>query len=233
MSIDLRYRLWMHSLKVLGTALLHTGYRLRIEGAHNVPEDGGVLVVSNHVSFHDWLFLGVAMPRPPRFVMHQHHHQYPLLRAFFDASRVIPIAPKKEDGAQLARALDAIDEALENGELVVLFPEGTMTPNGELSPFRPGLERILKRRSVPVVPVGITGLFGSWFSRAHGAPMTGRPKRFRAKVTLTIGAPLTWTADELASRRSLRDVSSTLRGAIEKLLGRSSPPEAATLAHAA
>jgi 1-acyl-sn-glycerol-3-phosphate acyltransferase len=180
----------MRSLRALGSVLLHAGYRLDVDGAEHVPETGGVLVVSNHVSFHDWLFVGVALRRPPRFVMHQHHFQYPLLRACCGASRVIPIAPRKEDAAALDRALEAIDLALVRGELVVIFPEGTMSPDGSLSPFRPGFERIVARRPVPVVPIGIAGLFGSWFSRARGAPMQGRPQRFRAPVSVRIGRPI-------------------------------------------
>lgn len=214
MTHDPFYRTWMRGLRLMGRALLHTGYRLRIEGADHVPERGGVLVVANHVTFHDWLFVGVAMKRPPRFVMHQHHWQYPLLRAFFEASRVIPIAPRKQDPDVLDRALRSIDEALGNGELVVLFPEGTMTPNGQLSPFRPGLDRIVAKRQVPVVPVGISGLFGSFFSRANGAPMRGLPRRFRAPVTVRIGAPLAPADGSHASVCSLTDAA---RAAIAQL----------------
>ncbi|MFO0715164.1 MAG: 1-acyl-sn-glycerol-3-phosphate acyltransferase [Sandaracinus sp.] len=187
---DLGYRLWMFFLRWLGRALLHTGYRLRVEGTEHVPREGGVLVVSNHTAFHDWLFVGAALARPPRFVMHQHHHQYPLLRAFFGASRVIPIAPKKEDPARLAEAMASIERALHDGELVVIFPEGTMSPDGRLSPIRPGFERIVKTTPVPTVPVAVSGLFGSSFSRAYGAPMSRYSGRFRAPVTVRFGAPL-------------------------------------------
>lgn len=205
---DVCYRLWMRGLRALGSMLLHGGYRLEIEGAEHVPAAGGVLCVSNHVSFHDWLFVGVALRRPPRFVMHRHHFRYPALRAFFRASRVIPIAPRKEDPAALERALQAIDDALGRGELVVLFPEGTMSPDGALSPFRPGLERIVLRRPVPVVPIGICGLFGSFFSRAHGAPMSGWPARLRAPVTVRIGRPIAPARADVA----------TVRAQIERLL---------------
>jgi 1-acyl-sn-glycerol-3-phosphate acyltransferase len=187
---DLGYRLWMTTLRWLGRVLLHLGYRLRVEGTEHVPREGGVLVVSNHTAFHDWLFVGAALDRPPRFVMHQHHHQYPLLRAFFGASRVIPIAPKKEDPSRLAEAMEAIDRALRAGELVVIFPEGTMSPDGRLSPIRPGFERIVERTPVPTVPVAVSGLFGSSFSRAHGAPMSRWSGRVRAAVTVRFGAPL-------------------------------------------
>lgn len=187
---DLGYRLWMTTLRWLGRVLLHLGYRLRVEGTEHVPREGGVLVVSNHTAFHDWLFVGAALDRPPRFVMHQHHHQYPLLRAFFGASRVIPIAPKKEDPTRLAEAMAAIDRALADGELVVIFPEGTMSPDGRLSPIRPGFERIVEKTPVPTVPVAVSGLFGSSFSRAHGAPMSRWSGRVRAPVTVRFGAPL-------------------------------------------
>lgn len=187
---NVRYALWMKSLQTLGKALLHLGYRYEARGQEHIPNAGGALIVSNHVSFHDWLFIGATLPRPPRFVMHQHHHQYPLLRAFFDASRVIPIAPKKQDPARLEAAMEAIDQALAAGEVVVIFPEGNMTPDGHLQAFRPGLERIVQKRPVPVIPIGITGLFGSFFSKAYGEPMTRRPQRFRAHVKVEIGAPI-------------------------------------------
>ena len=130
---DLRYRLWMRSLRLLGRGLLSAAYQLHIEGVEHVPRSGGTLVVSNHVSFHDWLFVGAALNRPPRFVMHQHHFQYPALRAFFGASRVIPIAPKKQDPARLEAAFAAIDQALANGELVVIFPDGAAQSRTEWS----------------------------------------------------------------------------------------------------
>ncbi|MBX3269589.1 MAG: 1-acyl-sn-glycerol-3-phosphate acyltransferase [Sandaracinaceae bacterium] len=199
---DLPYRLWMATLRALLRVLLHGGYRLSIEGAARVPREGGVLVVANHVAFHDWMFVGAALGRPPRFVMHQHHFQYRLLRMFFEACRVIPIAPRKEDPSRLDAALDAIERALAAGELVVIFPEGNMSPDGRLHALRPGLERIVARCPVPVVPIGIAGLFGSWLSRAHGAPMSGRPRRLRARVRVRFGEPIAPARVSLASVRA-------------------------------
>jgi 1-acyl-sn-glycerol-3-phosphate acyltransferase len=199
---ELRYQAWMRTLRVLIGTLLRMGYRLRIEGAEHVPREGGVLVVSNHTAFHDWMFVGAALARPPRFVMHQHHFQYPALRAFFGASRVIPIAPRKQDPARLDAAMAAIDAALAAGELVVIFPEGTMTPDGRLSPLRPGFERIATRRAVPVVPVAVRGLFGSCMSRAHGEPMSSWPRRFRAPVVVRFGPPLAPEHVDVATLRA-------------------------------
>jgi 1-acyl-sn-glycerol-3-phosphate acyltransferase len=206
---EIRYALWMKSLQTLGKALLHLGYRYEAHGTEHIPKEGGALIVSNHVSFHDWLFIGATLPRKPRFVMHQHHHQYPLLRAFFDASRVIPIAPKKQDPARLEAAMEAIDQALANGEVVVIFPEGNMTPDGHLQAFRPGLERIVQKRPVPVIPIGISGLFGSFFSKAHGEPMSGKPQRFRAPVRVEIGAPI---APHVATAELVKERIATMIG---------------------
>ena len=223
-SHDLRYRVWMDSLRIVGHGLLSAAYRFRIEGREHLPARGPALVVQNHVAFHDWLVVGVALGRPVRFVMHQHHFKYPALRAFFEASRVIPIAPRKEDSSRRDAALDAIDEALADGELVVLCPEGTMTPDGELGVFRPGIERILARRPVPVIPVGITGLWGSTFSRAHGAPMSRFSGRLHEPVTVRIGAPIA-PADASLAR---------CRDAVAALIGVSTAPAAvrATTQHA-
>lgn len=204
---DPTHRAWMRGLHALASVLLRTAYRLRVEGESNLPREGGVLVVANHTAFHDFLFVGVALSRPVRFVMHEHHFRYAPLRAFFEASRVIPIAPAKQSPLRLAAAMDAIDDALARGEVVVIFPEGRMSDDGRMNELRPGLERIVARRPVPVVPVAVSGLFGSWMSRAHGEPMSGRPRRFRARVTVRIGRPLPASAVSVpAVRRGLEAV---------------------------
>jgi 1-acyl-sn-glycerol-3-phosphate acyltransferase len=178
------------ALRVVAKGMLGSAYRLHVRGISNVPSEGPALVVYNHVAFHDWLFVASAMPRLPRFVMHQAHWKVPALRWFFDLYRVIPIATRKEDPARLDRAMELIDEALAAGELVAMTPEGTMTPDGELSEFRPGVERILARRPVPVVPIAIRGLWGSFFSRKNGEPMKKLPRRVRAPVELVAAPPI-------------------------------------------
>lgn len=190
--------------------LLDRAYAFETSRLSNVPSDGAAVLVCNHVSFIDWLFLGVALPRVPRFVMHHHHWKMPALRWFFDLFDVIPIAPRKEDPARLDVALRKIDEALANGELVAIWPEGTMTPDGELSPFRPGVERIVAKRPVPVVPLALRGLWGTFFSRADGEPMKKMPRKngFH-RVELVAGAPI---PPERASVDEIRARIAELRG---------------------
>jgi len=178
------------AIRALLGSTLRAAYRLRVRGMQHVPERGPALVVCNHVSFIDWLFIGVALPRLPHFVMHQHHWRSRAFRWFFDLHRVIPIAPRKEDPARLDAAMRAIDAALDAGELVMIFPEGDMTHDGELGPLRPGLERIIARRPVPVLPVALRGLWGSFFSRKEGEPMKKIPRRRRATVEVVAGPAL-------------------------------------------
>lgn len=183
-------RVKRRAVRALLGAALRGAYRVRIRGMDHVPARGPAVIISNHVSFIDWLFVGHALPRLPHFVMHHHHWRSPVFRWFFDLHHVIPIAPEKEDPALRDAALAAIDRALEAGELVMLFPEGNMTPDGELGPIRPGVERIVARRPVPVVPIALRGLWGSTFSRRRGEPMTTLPRRVRPPVEIVAGPPI-------------------------------------------
>src|SRR5690606_23192166 len=121
-------------------------------------DEGPALLVCNHVSFMDALILGGCIRRPVRFVMYYRIFELPLLRFLFRTAKAIPIAGRKEDPVLLERAFDEVDRALANGELVCIFPEGGLTRDGAIAPFRPGVERILERRAVPVVPMALRGL---------------------------------------------------------------------------
>ncbi|MBW2461741.1 MAG: 1-acyl-sn-glycerol-3-phosphate acyltransferase [Deltaproteobacteria bacterium] len=202
-------QLYADCVRIVVADLLFAVYRLRTGGLENIPTEGGAVVIHNHVSVVDWLFMFVACPRVPRFVMHYRDYDRPGLRWLFDAFGVIPIAPKKEDPELLARADRTIDEALAAGDLVVLCPEGTMTPDGELSPFREGAARIARRCNVPVVPVVLVGLWGSVFSRKNGAPLSGLPGAGRAQVSIVAGPPV---AAERVSTAYLTEIISVLRG---------------------
>lgn len=196
-------------VRIVLADLLSALYCLRTGGLENIPTEGGAVVIHNHVSVVDWLFVFVACPRVPRFVMHYRDYDRPGLRWLFDAFGVIPIAPRKEDPELLARADRTIDEALAAGDLVVLCPEGTMTPDGELSPFREGAARIARRCNVPVVPMALVGLWGSVFSRKNGSPLSNLPSAERAHVSIVAGPPV---AAERVSTAHLTEIISLLRG---------------------
>lgn len=178
-------------IRFIAWLLVKAAYRLRIEGAAQIPEEGAAVLVCNHVSFVDSLMLMSASPRPVRFVMDHRIFRTPLLSYIFSHGRAIPIAGAKENPAIMDQAFIEVSNALKAGELVAIFPEGGLTPNGEIQVFRPGISRILESDPVPVVPMALSGLWGSFFSRVDGAAMK---KPFRrglfSAVTLRVGMPL-------------------------------------------
>ena len=178
-------------LRFVCWVLVHTLYRVRVEGVERIPEDGPALLVCNHVSFVDPLLLMACVRRPVRFVMYYKIFNLPLLRALFRMAGAIPIAGQKEDPVVLQRAYEAIDAALAAGELVCIFPEGGLTRDGAVAPFRPGVLHILERRPVPVVPMALRGLWGSLWSRRDDLLRRARlPRRLRARVELLVDTPV-------------------------------------------
>ncbi|HRA22988.1 MAG TPA: MFS transporter [Usitatibacteraceae bacterium] len=163
-------------MRFLCWLLVHSAYRLGKKGMENIPEKGPAVVVCNHVSFVDALVILAASPRPIRFVMDHRIFAIPVLSFVFRTAKAIPIAPAKEDPALLERAYDEVAAALAQGDLVGIFPEGAITQDGEIQRFRTGISRILDRSPVPVVPMALKGLYGSFFSRHGGIAMT-RPFR--------------------------------------------------------
>ena len=178
-------------MRFITWVLVNTLYRVSVDGAQKIPEEGAVLLVCNHVSFMDPMLLMAHLRRPTRFVMYYKIFNIPLLRFVFRTAKAIPIAGYKEDPALLQQAYDAIDEALADGEVVCIFPEGSLTRDGQIDRFRTGVEKILARRPVPVVPMALRGLWGSVWSRRDSMLHRARlPRRFRAHVELVIESPL-------------------------------------------
>ncbi len=196
-------------MRFLSWLIVSVLYRIRVEGAENVPDEGAAVLVANHVSFMDPLIVNAVLRRPPRFVMYYKIFNIPVLRFIFRTAKAIPIAGRKEDEALMERAFAEVDKTLADGDLVCIFPEGGITRDGEVAQFRPGIERILATRPVPVVPIALRGLWGSVFSRKDSALGRMRlPRRFRARIEVAIGAavpPEQATAAELEARvRALR-----------------------------
>jgi 1-acyl-sn-glycerol-3-phosphate acyltransferase len=171
-------------MRFLCWLLIHTVYRLEKKGLDNIPEDGPAVIVANHVSFVDALVILAASPRPIRFVMDHNIFKVPVLSFIFRTGKAIPIASARENEALLNAAYDEIAKALEAGELVGIFPEGRITDTGELYPFKGGIKRIIDRTPVPVVPIALKGLWGSFFSRVSGRAMT---QPFRRGILSRIG----------------------------------------------
>jgi len=197
-------------MRFLSWIFVNVMYRIKLRGLENIPETGPALIVSNHVSFMDPLVIGGNVRRPIRFVMDHHIFNIPVLSFIFRTARAIPIAPAHEDAETLQKAYDLIDAELADGEIVCIFPEGKLTKHGELNEFKKGVERILERRPVPVVPMALRGLYGSFFSRHGGkAAMTQPPRRFWSRIEVMVSAPV---PGNTASAEGLQKIVTGLRG---------------------
>ena len=152
-------------LRFLDWLLVHSIYRLRATGLAHIPEEGPALLVCNHQSLADALIITAVCRRPIRFVMYYAIFNVPVLSFIFRAMKAIPIAGAKEAPDVLERAYDNIAAALADGQLVCIFPEGQLTRDGEIGKFRPGVSRILERTPVTVIPMALSGLWRSIFSR--------------------------------------------------------------------
>ncbi|UTZ28638.1 MFS transporter [Vibrio campbellii] len=167
--------------------LSHCLYRVSVTGRQHIPEQGAALIVANHVSYVDALILMGTSTRPVRFVMDKSISELPVLKYVFRHAGVIPICSPRKCAETYKRAFEQIEQALDNDEVVCIFPEGRLTSNGELGEFRPGVEKILKRTPVPVIPMALKGLWGSFFSHKNGHALTKRPTRFWSRIEVNIG----------------------------------------------
>ena len=167
--------------------LINSIYRIRQLNLSSIPKRGGCVLVCNHVSFVDALIIGGYCKRNVRFVMDHKIFKLPVVGQFFKMVGAIPIAPAREDAELKNKAFDRIADSLEEGEVVCIFPEGKLTADGELGGFKQGIEKIIERTPVPVVPMALKGLWGSWFSRKDGPAMRGLPRMFMAKIELEVG----------------------------------------------
>lgn len=187
-------------MRFLAWLTINIVYRIRPIGLDNIPQDGAAIVVCNHVSFMDPIILGGSVTRPMRFVMHYKIFQMPLLSFIFRTAKAIPIASRSEDEDLMNAAFEKVDAELAAGHIVCIFPEGGLTHDGEIQRFKPGIEKILARRPVPVIPVALGRLWGSWFSRRKSGGIHKIPGRLFARVPVIFGepvAPLDATAENL------------------------------------
>jgi 1-acyl-sn-glycerol-3-phosphate acyltransferase len=162
-------------------------YRVHTKRHENIPSEGAAVIVANHVSFVDWMFILATSPRPIRFMVFAPIYYSKALHWLFKMAKAIPIDSEKANPKAFAKAFDEVAAALERGELVGIFPEGKLTSNGEMDIFRRGIERIIARTPVPVVPVHLGGLWGSMFSRKAKWQL---PRLKWSLVSVSVGEPI-------------------------------------------
>ena len=186
-------------MRLLVWLLLHSIYRIDHSGLEKIPEEGPALLICNHVSYADALVLAGCIRRPIRFVTYYRLFEIPLLSFVFKTAGAIPIAGAHEDRNMMEQAFKRVDDALADGELVCIFPEGKITENGELNEFKAGILRIHQANPVPIIPLALRGLWGSFFSRAHGRALSRLlPRGLLSRIELVAGEPLHGREVELA-----------------------------------
>jgi 1-acyl-sn-glycerol-3-phosphate acyltransferase len=172
-------------------------YRFRVTGDQHIPVQGAAILTCNHVSFVDAVLLMAASPRPIRFVMDHRIFQIPVLGWMFKLAKAIPIASKSDDPVAYQRAFAEAHKVLQDGDLLAIFPEGGITKDGHLQEFKGGIMKILETAKIqgiepPVIPMALTNLWGSYFSRIEKGGAMVRPFRrgIFSRVGLHVGMPM-------------------------------------------
>ncbi|PRC91174.1 Acyltransferase [Solimicrobium silvestre] len=197
-------------MRFLVWLLIHTIHRVRGIDISRIPETGAAVLVCNHVSYLDALVIAACAPRPIRFVMDHRIFNIPVFSWIFKTGKAIPIASAKEDPWIMEHAFVDIAKALHDGDLVCIFPEGRLTQNGELNTFKNGIQKIIERTPVPVIPMALRGLWGSIYSRGSDNPFKRTFRRgLFSKLELIVGEPI---PSELATPEFLQEKVQALRG---------------------
>ncbi len=176
-------------MRFLVWILIHSVYHVRKKGLENIPDEGPAMLVCNHVSYVDAMIIAGCVRRPVRFVMYHKIYNLPLLKFISRTARAIPIAGRFENKLLMETAFDEVDRALQDGDIVCIFPEGRLTADGVMNNFKSGIERIIERTPVPVISMCLYGLWGSAFSRHKGFILWRIINGIRSRIDLTISSP--------------------------------------------
>ncbi len=185
--------------------LVNTFYRIKVKGRENIPQQGGALLVANHMSYMDALFLLAAIDRHIRFLVSSDIYSIWWVRPFAKIGRAIPVSPM-DNPKDLVRALRVAQEALRNGELVCVFAEGQISRTGQMLPFKKGFERIIKGTDASIIPVHLDRLWGSVFSFAEGRCFWKWPKRIPYPIAISFGSPLPAETSAFVVRSTIREL---------------------------
>ena len=197
------YVVWLlpgPTVRFLVWLLSHTVYRVRVRGRENLPGEGGALLVANHVSWLDGVLLVLYSPRPLRMIVFADYLDKWWFRLFAKDLGAIPVQPGKRSVVQ---SIQTAREALQDGDLVCIFPEGRLTRTGRIEEFRPGFLAILRNSEVPVIPIHLGGLWGSIFSYERGRVLWKWPRRWPYRVSIVIGRPMDKPADTEQVRQAV------------------------------
>jgi len=195
-------------LRMVMWLLAQLSYRLNAKGVKNIPSEGPVMLVANHVTFVDWLFLGAACSRPIRFLMDKDYYDIKLFTPILKMAGAIPVSPRHKNAEAYAFAMKEMVRTLEQGQVLLVFPEGKLTRSGNMNEFQRGFEKVLNEAPAPVIPVALHGLWGSFFSRRWGRAMSRPFKRLYSKIGVEFGEAK--SADEATAK--------VMRLAIQKML---------------
>ncbi|MGE5324971.1 MAG: AMP-binding protein [Actinomycetota bacterium] len=182
-------------------------YGIKVMGAENIPPKGGALLVANHMSFVDVVLISAAANRPIRFLIFKDIYDHPLIRPFAALMQAISISPDLRPRDKI-RSLQLASQAIRNGELVCVFAEGQISRNGQMLPFRRGVERIMKNIDAPIVPVNLHGVWGSIFSYERGRFLWKLPRHIPYPVTVSFGRPLPASISVSDVRRAVQELGS-------------------------
>lgn len=197
------------AMRCMVWVLTHVVYRIKHENLDRIPLEGPAVIVCNHVSYVDALVIASLCRRPARFVMDKGIFDIPVLNFIFRTAKAIPITAKAKDPELYQNAFKTISSELDQGNIVCIFPEGRLTRDGKIGEFKSGIETILSRNPVPVVPSALKGLWGSFFSHKGKSALSKLPKRFFSKIEYKVGNPI---PPEQASAQTLYQTVSELKG---------------------
>ena len=207
-------------LRLVAWLLVSLVYRVKYRGLDNIPAEGPVVLVCNHIAFVDPAIIMGRVRRPSKFVMHHKIYNKFGMRFLFRSAKTIPIASGKDDPEMMEAAFESVKAALKEGDVVCIFPEGRLTADGQIGPFKKGIERIIAETPVPVIPMALNNLWGSMFSRFSQSLIKRLPRKFMAQVDLYVGQPV---PPEEVTAEYLHQLVSDLKGQAEMANPSTSP----------